>query len=111
MSASRDATADAQNAQPAPLLSPLSYNDGDIVIRSSDKTVFKLHKIVLSLASQVFRDMLSLDQAATFTATPENPLPVVDISESSQTFDGIVRLIYPVSPPDLTSMDFIADLL
>ncbi|KZT40238.1 hypothetical protein SISSUDRAFT_1044469 [Sistotremastrum suecicum HHB10207 ss-3] len=105
MSASRDTTADAQNAQPAPLLSPLSYNDGDIVIHSSDKTVFKLHKIVLSLASQVFR--------CHWTKPPRSaPRPrihsLLSTSRnhprcSTASFVSYIPLIHPTSVPWISS--------
>ncbi|KZS91921.1 hypothetical protein SISNIDRAFT_442808 [Sistotremastrum niveocremeum HHB9708] len=95
-------------ATPIPPASHLSYHDGDLTVRTSDKKDFKVHKIVMALASPVFRDMQSLNHAT--SSTPPQ-LPIVDISESSKTFDAVLRLIYPVPPPSLTSLNLVADIL
>ncbi|KZS91918.1 hypothetical protein SISNIDRAFT_400394, partial [Sistotremastrum niveocremeum HHB9708] len=86
-------------------------NDGDLIVRTSDNVEFKIHKIIMALASQVFRDMQTLDITNTLIFSSDNPTPVVDISEPFQLFDVLLRLIYPVPQPDLTSLDLVADLL
>ncbi|KZS91916.1 BTB-domain-containing protein [Sistotremastrum niveocremeum HHB9708] len=110
MSAMEEISLNADNATHA-TRSQLFYSDGDFIIRASDGVDFKVHKIVMSLASQVFRDMLSLDKINTLTATSEIPIPVVDVFESSQVFESILQFIYPISPPDLSSFDKVIDLL
>ncbi|KZT40233.1 hypothetical protein SISSUDRAFT_1118420 [Sistotremastrum suecicum HHB10207 ss-3] len=108
MSPSQTTAEDRPNTS---LPSHLSYNDGDLIVRTSDNVEFKIHKVIMALASQVFRDMQTLDSTNTLIFSPENPTPVVDVSEPSQLFDVLLRLIYPVPQPDLTSLDLVADLL
>lgn len=71
--------------------------EGDCILRSSQGDAFLVFKIVLSLASPVFRDMFHLPQ-------PEdrnNDLPVITVAENSTTLLGLLRSIYPPSDADL----------
>jgi len=73
---------------------------GDVVLKSSDGILFRVYKVILSLASPFFRDMFSLPQIG-------SPLdgtgtgPVIPFTESSEIIDTLLRVIYPNEDPDL----------
>ena len=74
-------------------------SDGDVVLKSSDGVLFRVHKVILSLASPFFRDMFSLPQ----TGTPLDGAgsgPIIPFTESSETIDTLLRVIYPSEDPD-----------
>jgi len=66
---------------------------GDVILRSGGPKVaeFRVHKVILSIASPVFEEMFSLPQPAT-----EEDLPVCDIFEDAATVEALLRLVYPV---------------
>ncbi|KAA1477001.1 hypothetical protein DENSPDRAFT_565089 [Dentipellis sp. KUC8613] len=72
----------------------------DIILRTSDKAEFYVHKFLLSFASPFFKDMFSLPQATSVASR----IPVIDITEDAQTFNLILRICYPFSSPPLTNM-------
>src|SRR5882762_220487 len=65
--------------------------DADIIILSFDDQEFHVHKLILSKASPVFRDILSLPQHQ----DTEKPLPVVRMSESAHALTLLLEYIYP----------------
>lgn len=75
-------------------------SDGDVILKSSDEVLFRVHKVILSLASPFFRDMFSLPQTVTPSDGPSNA-PIIPFSESSETIDTLLRFIYPGEDPDL----------
>ena len=83
------------------LSDPFTTQDGDVILRAGpepgSKHDFRVHKVVLSLASHVFKDLF-------LTAQPDgsqaDPLPVVAITDSPESVDLFLRFIYPgVVPP------------
>ncbi|KAI0366971.1 hypothetical protein BV20DRAFT_971065 [Pilatotrama ljubarskyi] len=93
---------------------PFTYPSADIVFVSSDNVHFKLHKVVLSLASEFFEDMFRLPQPTHFTrlppgcqlsgpASPEviDDLPAVHVTETGLVLENLFRLCYPVDDPTL----------
>lgn len=77
--------------------------DADIILRSSDGKEFRVHKVILSLASPVFQGMFDLPQ-------PKEPTPVVDFPESSDVLQPFVQYLYPCSPPKISDLAMWADL-
>lgn len=75
-------------------------SDGDVLLKSSDEVLFRVHKVILSLASPFFRDMFSLPQTGTPPDGPGN-VPVIPFPEPSETIDTLLRFIYPGEDPDL----------
>ena len=75
-------------------------SDGDVVLKSSDGALFRVHKVILSLASPFFRDMFSLPQA---DAPPDgiSNCHIIPFTESSEIIDTLLRVIYPNEDPDL----------
>ncbi|KAJ7613061.1 hypothetical protein FB45DRAFT_1065176 [Roridomyces roridus] len=62
----------------------------DATLRSSDGADFHIQRAVLSLVSPVFETMFTLPQAAS-----DSTIPVVELTETSRTLDGALRLFYP----------------
>ncbi|KAK7688287.1 hypothetical protein QCA50_008657 [Cerrena zonata] len=82
--------------------------DADIILRSSDRVDFYVHKVLLRVASSFFTNMFIV--AAN---EPNNPpsLPIVDVAESSSTMNSILRICYPVDEVEQTSLDIVAEVL
>ncbi|KZT40216.1 hypothetical protein SISSUDRAFT_1060430 [Sistotremastrum suecicum HHB10207 ss-3] len=87
---------------------PLAFPNADLIIRTSDKKEFKVHKNIMAMISEVFKDMMSLDDI-----NPPRPplgnskpdLPVVDITESSPVISNLLKLIYHSPPPNSITLD------
>ena len=81
--------------------------DADIILRSASRQEFHTHKCVLSLASPVFRNML------TFPQPSSEPLsvPVVDVSETGKVLDVLLRCIYPVPKPIVEDFQLLKGLV
>lgn len=94
----------------------LTTGDGDIILRAGQepdsKHDFRVHKFILSLASPIFKDMLTLPQPPNQNDAEQPDTPVVDISDSPEILDVILRFIYPgVEPPKLTVLSTVFDVL
>ena len=82
-----------ENSNPSfmPLL--LNLPDASIIVRSSDKVNFRIHKSVLAISSPFFEDLLSLPQP------PDDELidglPVVQLSEDASILSNLVSFLYP----------------
>ena len=76
--------------------SPFHHPDGDIIIRSSDGIHFRMMKLLLSLASPIFKDMFSLPRSADENIDEFlHGLPIVDLTESSRTIENLLSSCYP----------------
>ena len=81
-------------------------DDPDVVIRAAGTVDFRTHKFILSLASPVFKDMFTLPQP------PSDDLPRVDVQDSANTWENILRTIYPnLSNPTIGTLDDLQSLL
>jgi hypothetical protein len=74
---------------------PFDHRDADLIIRSSDGVQFRVFKLFLSLASVVFRDMFLLPQQNEDNTL--DGLPVVELTETSNTIHNMLSLCYPTS--------------
>ena len=91
-------------------------DDGDIVLRAGlephPKHDFRVHKLILSLASPVFKDMLAFPQPPNRNQTGQPSIPIVDVPDSPQILDTILRFIYPgVELPKFTDLSVLPALL
>ncbi|KAI0664238.1 hypothetical protein C8Q70DRAFT_1049743 [Cubamyces menziesii] len=90
----------------------------DVILRSADNVHFRLHKLVLYLASDFFGDMFSLPQPARVStaASPSSDpphsdsetvdgLPVIPVTESSAALENLFRLCYPMDDPPLQTIE------
>lgn len=108
----------SSEAQTAPDLHeagpPFDAADADIVVRSSDDYIFRLHRTILSVASVTFRDMFAAQAGAPAPPAATNPnsqsadwhdgLPVVLLTENRSALDFLLRLIYPIDNPIFTTL-------
>ena len=89
--------------------------DGDIILRvqGSPNRDFRVHKIVLSLASPVFKDMFSLPQprSEALEAKGGADTEVVDVTDPPQALALVLKLIYPFLPPNIANLDLLVEAL
>lgn len=99
------------NTPPTIAQAPFDNEDGDadLILRSSDKVDFYVHRLLLRKASSIFADMFTVGQAA--QANLPDELPVVDVEESSSTIDSLLRICYPVDEVKETSLDKVVEVL
>lgn len=92
--------------------------DADIILRSCDNVDFRVVKLFLSYSSPFFRGMFDLPQSQ----SPSGPncndmkygLPIIIVSETSDTLEQLLRLCYPmaaVEPPVLDTLEDVHSLL
>jgi len=91
-------------------------SDGDIILHASPesgpKHDFRVHRFILSLASPVFKDMFSLPQPPDRNQNEVHGIPAVDVPDSPEVLDVILRFIYPgVEPPTFTDLSILSGLL
>ena len=90
---------------------PFTTEDGDVILRAGPDDTFRVHKIVLSLASPVFKNLFQIAQ-------PDQPdggregLPTITITDPPESVDLLLRFIYPgVTPPIITDPTVLSTLL
>jgi hypothetical protein len=82
---------------------PFVYEDADIVLRSSDGVDFRVHKLIISLASTDLIDNNSIVQ--------DDALPVITVSEDGRTLAKLLELCYPVTYSYLWNLDTAHEIL
>jgi len=93
----------------APVLSTtFRADDADVVIRTAGTYDFRVHRFILSLVSPIFKDMFTVPQPP--TDNPET-LPRIDLDESAETWENILRTIYPMPNPIVDDIDDLESLL
>ena len=80
----------------------------DVILRASGGKEFHAHKIVLSLASPVFRDMFSVPQPS---PTESSELPIVDVNDPPEAFGIFLQTIYPTRNPLITDVETLVAVL
>lgn len=81
--------------------------DADIVLRASGGKEFYAHKLVLSLASPVFRDMFSVPRPS----GESSQTPIVDVSDPPEVLEMFLQFIYPFRNPSIDGVETLASLL
>jgi hypothetical protein len=91
---------------------PFDDPDADIILRSCDGVQFRTYKLLLSLASPIFKDMLTIPQPQLRDEDQGN-VPVVDLTETSTTIHNLLCCYHPAIDPfdthDAKSLSEIAD--
>ncbi|KZT70354.1 hypothetical protein DAEQUDRAFT_667947 [Daedalea quercina L-15889] len=92
------------------MISPyFNFGDADVILRSAapHSTEFRVHKSLLSAASPFFKHMFALPQ------TPQScvDVPVIDVSEPKATVETLMRHVYPVSRPNIDTLDELTPVL
>jgi len=80
---------------------PFDNPDSDIILRSSDGVNFHVFKLILSLASPVFKDMFTLPQSQPDASS----MHTIPMAESSTTLNSLLLLCYPTPNPTFSSLD------
>ena len=85
-------------------------DDADIILRTPESKLFRVHKNILSIASSVFRDMLTVPQSPSeSTEEGEFEPPIIDVQDSAEDLEVLLRMIYPVAFPPLTDLDALSN--
>jgi len=87
------------------------YPDADIVLRSCSPNAvdFHVHRCILSAASPFFQQMFTLPQPP--TGEDCEPIPILEVSEPSQTIAKLLQFVYPVVNPPLDTLDELVEVL
>jgi len=83
--------ADEQSALDANIHPDYDFDDADLVLRSSDGTMFRVHSSIMRLVSSVFKDMLAVKRA-----DGDGP---ITLDESKDTLETLLDTIYPTRRP------------
>jgi len=96
---------------PIPVALKMSYSfdaeDADLILLSADAKEFRVHRIILSVASPVFRDMFTFPHPH----DPTNQLPHVHLPETTTTLDILLRYIYPIPSPKIEDFATLTNVL
>ena len=82
--------------------------DADVILRASGGKEFHAHKLVLSLASPVFRDMFSVPQPP---PTESSQLPIVDVDDPPEALEAFLQIIYPTRNPLIEKIETLVAVL
>ncbi|KAF9781556.1 hypothetical protein BJ322DRAFT_230354 [Thelephora terrestris] len=82
--------------------------DADVILRASGGKEFHAHKLVLSLASPIFRDVFSL--ALPTKTEPAKP-PIVDVHDPPEALEIFLQIIYPMRNPSINDPQTLASVL
>nr|VWO95481.1 AAA domain-containing protein [Ganoderma boninense] len=107
-SKSNEATPGNPSPDPSlPTVAPHPFNQAsaDITLRTSDRVDFHVHSQILSQASPMFADMLSLPQPSSASQDTNAVRPVIDVAEDSKTLGRLLRLCYPIKKESLDMLD------
>ncbi|KAH9174333.1 hypothetical protein EDB89DRAFT_1884145 [Lactarius sanguifluus] len=91
-----------------PLPKCLDLSGADVVVRSSDRVNFPVHKAILASSSPAFGDMFSHPLPPN-SGTDE--LPVVNLPEDAELIRSLITILYPIPSEIPASYDRILALL
>ncbi|KAI0769655.1 hypothetical protein BD413DRAFT_77005 [Trametes elegans] len=89
-----------------PLFSSL---DGDVVLGSKERVLFRVHSYTLKTTSGWFRAMYSLPQRSATAA--DIPPETIYVDEDAETLEGLLRMVCGLPIPRLDSYDIIEPIL
>ncbi|KAI0070114.1 hypothetical protein K474DRAFT_1670394 [Panus rudis PR-1116 ss-1] len=96
-----DANATDQKVEYKQGPAPFNEAEADVVLRSSDHVEFRVPKILLTIFSPVFRDILGMpapSSASGSATTPSgSPVTVVDVAEHSDVLHGLLSFCHPAT--------------
>ncbi|KAF9645864.1 hypothetical protein BDM02DRAFT_3130769 [Thelephora ganbajun] len=82
------------------------FDDADIVLRTPRSRGFRVHKSVLSVASPVLRALVADASKPPPKDEEGDALPEVDVDDAPEDLDLLLRLIYPITYPPKSHVDF-----
>ena len=83
-------------------------SDADVILRASGGKEFHAHKLILSLASPVFRDMFSVPQPP---PTSPSQLLTVDVGDHPPELKRFLQTIYHIRNPLIYDVEALASVL
>jgi BTB/POZ domain len=95
----------------APASDPMfNAPDADVILRSGDARSidFKVHKCILLVGSPFFQTMFSLPQPKCII---DEALPVLNVAESSAILDPLLRFLYPLPDPEVSTLDALVPIM
>ncbi|OSD04474.1 hypothetical protein PYCCODRAFT_1363782, partial [Trametes coccinea BRFM310] len=93
---------------------PFNKAAADAILRSSDNVDFWVRRSILAEASCIFEDMLTIPQPPPDALDDDDikdGLPVIRLTEDSQTLDKLLRLCYPIDDPEFGTLDELRPVL
>ena len=90
-----------------------NWPDGDVILRATNGTDtrdFRVHKLILTLASPVFKDMFTIPRPPSSSSNNDN-VEIVDVIDPPRALDLILRFIYPSSPPVIEDLTVLSECL
>ena len=93
---------------------PFDDPDADVVLCTADNVHFWVYKLLLSLASPVFKDMFRLPQPSTSEpgSTDESGRPIIPVAENRNTIEMMLRFCHPsVNSATLDNLEDIQAML
>ncbi|GJE95529.1 hypothetical protein PsYK624_117140 [Phanerochaete sordida] len=97
------------NQDPPVAVASAPFDEGDVVLRSSDGVDFRVHRNILALASPFFKSMFSLYQPS--GAHVEGGIPVIPVAEPGNVVDHLLRFCYPVRNPTIADIATLGSVL
>ncbi|OBZ72475.1 GDP-mannose 3,5-epimerase 1 [Grifola frondosa] len=85
-----------------------TVDDGDVVLRSSNNTDFRVNKVILAAALRIFKNMFRTLQPITLwdgDLHPETRLPLVRSQEDYRMWNILLRMCYPFRKGDVLQLD------
>ena len=79
-------------------------DNADIILRSQNGVQFHVHKVILAFASPYFNRKF-------FLPSKDGQILLLDVPESGQIWESLLRLCYPVDAPSFQNIDTMADLV
>lgn len=100
--------------KPIPASHPFDNPGADVILRSSDKEPvdFRVHKLLLSLASPFFSEIFDLPQPSSPSDESRDPggLPIIQMTEDRETLRLLLSLCFPVSVSKLPHFSSLQEL-
>ncbi len=81
---------------------PFDRSDTDFIMRTSDGVEFRVHRLILSMASSMFEGMFSIPKPSALLSDPN--IPDISITEDSETIDLYLRICYPLIDPEVPTL-------
>jgi hypothetical protein len=86
----------------------VTFPEGDVILKSSDGIEFRVHKLLLRLASPIFAGMFEMPEPRRL----RGEVQTVDMSEDARSLESLLRWIYPTNnPPTIESEEDLQALL
>lgn len=89
-------------------------DDADIILRASRCDApreFRVHRIILSIVSPVFKDMFSIPQPVSSMTAAEITIPVINVDDTPEDLEVFLHVIYPFGLPAFPTLDAISHAL